>query len=394
MTARSLFLGVMLFFVASACVKKRHSGADLTSGGGPLISQVKVPYNYDNQNGLFFSLEYADWKGTDDSLPAVLYIPSHPYLWDYEAARHDIPAKFRVITFTPRGFGHSSVAAADLIMEEFFTSANIAKDALTVLANTGVQKFIIYGAHYGSGIATIAAQFADGSNAPGLPQMISLILDTGMGRAYTSREERFTSYITAWNNLRDKLPKETTQKFLAGQLPGIAKDDLGFFVENTLFLWPASALQLLNGVRGHALETRAKKLEQLQDRRVTTLLCREFFDSWYPANLTFDSEGNLVISAPNGQVNVCAGEKALFDAKNFTIKSPIYYFWDTNSVRFPRWQMEYHRDQVQGGGSKSFFAVRGDDQGSTVMPLLKCQEAIWGQIAKGEKIEVGKECLQ
>jgi pimeloyl-ACP methyl ester carboxylesterase len=340
-------------------------------------------------HGRLFSYRYAYRPAEDPSMPVVINIPGGPGQGSIGMPL-SLPYEFGIVRTDPLGAGCN--ANASLHADEI-TSEDIADGVLAAVREIRPKHYILYGASYGTIVATIAA--AKASKA-GLPPPDAVVLEGVIGRAYTPQES-LQGFLKGWERLKAQLPAGAAQALSEEKPPlGFAPEIWGGWLQQ-LQLYGASpgggpgfAVTVLSGLDPSAPEAGrevirnqlrlfAQPADAAHVDLYRAIACREIDGATRGQKTDMALRGGQLVPLAAG----FCGDRTMtrpFDAANYQITAPIFYFsggWDPAT---PEFQARYHYDS-QATARKTWVRVPTGSHLSFTGNLMDCQNALWKDIA-------------
>jgi pimeloyl-ACP methyl ester carboxylesterase len=228
--ALSIGLGV----VALVCTFSYASG---TQGGRVLASQnvadycsarngvqtVSVPLYPERPDSPSFPLAYKLFRSPDSNAPTIIVIPGGPgdTLLDHSPAETYpygalTTEHFNILYTDPRGLGCNEPAGADFPADAYRTEY-LANDVTQIIRELKLDHYFIYGASFGTVVATYAARrtVEVGLNAPR-----AVILEGTLGRGFKGRFDEYISGFThEWDRVKKLISNAISSRLATNPLP-------------------------------------------------------------------------------------------------------------------------------------------------------------------------------
>lgn len=341
-------------------------------------------------NGRPFSYRYAYRPAEEANMPVVIHIPGGPGQGSIGKPL-SLPYEFGVVRTDPLGAGCN--ANTSLPADEI-TSEDIAQAVLAVVKEIRPKRYILYGVSYGTIVATIAA--AKASKA-GLPPPAAVVLEGVIGRAYTP-EESLRGFLEGWERLKAELPAGALRALSTEQPLGFEPEIWGGWIQQ-LLLYGASAnggldfaVDVLSKLDPsapeagrefirHQLRLFSQPTEAARVALYRAIACREIDGATLGQQTDTALRGGRLVPIEAG----FCGDRTMsrpFDAANYQIKAPVFYFsggWDPAT---PEFQTRYHYES-QAASRKTWVRVPTGSHLSLTNNLMDCQNALWKDIATG-----------
>lgn len=367
---------------------------------GPLVqAEVTLPHRCLGENAHsiprdHFVYRYTMSEGTDPSAPTVIFIPGGPGQTSTDAPL-SIPGEFSLIRTDPRGVGCNQ---SDTLTDADLTSEQIAKDILAIVRDRHLTRYILHGISYGTVVATMAAALAPAEHTP---PPLAVVLEGTIGRAFHAGEYD-KGYISRWQKLRAQIPARLLSELSQANLPlGISSRQMASWisamtifgevptgVDYGLFQLqrldqvhenPDDADNLRGLIRTLTAPPSAARLRLYRD-----ITCHELVPDMRDVVYDFDlKNGELVDSG----LRLCDGE-ALdrpFDAGNYPVSAPIYYFSGREDPATPPFQARYHFETQKA--QRTLVSIANGGHQALSNTLGDCVTPIWRAIAHNDSDE-------
>ncbi len=363
------------------------------------VSKIQVPIYPSRSDSPTFEYSFQFIRGADPRSPTVIVIPGGPggaSINDWGTFLDTLfvlPSGGNTIFTDPRGIGCND---RPNISDDSISTENFAADIVAMVKSLGLKNYILYGHSYGSLLATVTASKAQAEGVPPLAIVISGII----GRALEPGRETLTDgMIGQWRLFKRGLAPAVTDLLTREPLPfGLDAKKWAAFLEEgltegTLYIQRKPVNRL--GDRLLALQSAdPAELDNLKAavssvavggnpksplwRVYRNIMCRE---------ITAESNGPQPDQLIGGELvrtpdpSFCAGLSLdhPFNAANFQITVPIFYFQGTDDANTPYWQARYHYDQ-QNSSKKFFTTVFGVAHGIPLGGLVDCKDQVWSSI--------------
>ncbi|HKS07312.1 MAG TPA: alpha/beta fold hydrolase [Gemmatimonadaceae bacterium] len=404
MLSRPLRVWLSLFVASSL----RAQTADVCAG--PQIQSVRATQRYDRVDGPSFDFKYRYIPSRADSLraPTIIVLPGGPGqagIPNPEGAfpLGAIPADYNRIYTDPRGAGcNAAVAQTDstALRTDF-----LARDVLAIIRARGLTRYVIYGASYGTVLATTTAHAIE---QDGLPKPIAVVLEGIVGHAFPSFASYMQQFTDEWDRVRAGLPGDWSTRVAATPPPmGYSAEAWGSFAFATIILGDipdapigGPYIHYLLGVldrnaaakgQGAPLSTGDSTAMRYIDSRMAVfgsgvlfraIGCTELWGDWRTGRVIRD--GRLEAYGDN----VCppGGKTRAFDARAHPITSPIYYFQGPHDPASGLAGAKYHFD-VQTRAARTFVLVDGASHAPLTGGLKSCAAIIWTEIVAARPLD-------
>lgn len=361
------------------------------------VYEVKASVYSDQLDSTQFNYKYQYIKGSS-ATPTIIFLPGGPggtsmgnwgQFVDLFLA---LPKDGNYILTDPRGNGCNKYSA-ETIPDDALSSLNIASDILTLIRNEKLDNYILYGHSYGTVVATIVAARAQAGEAVA-PK--ALVLSGILGQAWDScTMNSFSEYSLQWRKFMTDLPDSISNKLSSSALPlDLLDREWGAYISSGLiqgtgFLFghehnpfrdslltlnstdPAVLEKLRKSVQSAAIEQPSPEMQRI----FRQIACTEISDDLYENAVL--QRGDLAA----GGNDICNGLKLRdpYDAKNWPLSIPIYYFEGENDPAVPLWQARYHFDS-QVAARRHFVTIPRAGHAPFIGNLLDCKDIIWKSI--------------
>ncbi len=330
------------------------SGKDILSVKTPLIYPASG--NTANSRQLDFKFRFVNRAGV--SATTIVYIPGGPGIPATGLPLDSLyPAGFNLLYIDPRGIGCNSPqddserSLAYLNSIGFYRSEFVGSDILQAIRKAGVERnFIIYGASYGTLVATIFAKQAEDA---GLTPK-ALLLEGVVGHSF-GPTEYVDNLNRQWRRIFDSLHPNIKAAFNNPTPMGFAAGTWGLFIQNHLIAGGSSLPKLLTGLSQEAqVEDRDALIGQLQttvpkvggERHVLALrrqlFCREISEA---RGILAFNQGHFELQQTIANTDCSSQERMMdrYDAARYSLqRTPIFYFQGLKDPATPADHAQYH----------------------------------------------------
>jgi pimeloyl-ACP methyl ester carboxylesterase len=335
----------------------------------------------------------------DPKLPTLVYLPGGPGDTSLEFAENTaileylLPLEANIMLTEPRGVGCNKMP--DGFPIDAFSSSEISADVAAAIEIENLHNFSVFGWSYGTALATHLSEDLRAINL----QPVAYILMGTMGKHLAKEFDPYWGFQREWSKVKSVLPPDVVLQFSRHPLPlDIEAEVWAKYISQNLMIkhtgQPAleASLAVLNSpdkaaresLENHVRQTVAQT--QVQDPNFDllyeTLLCAEF-------SLTDNTDLTLVQGELVGKQNpdICKNRplKAPFDAKDFTMNAPIFYFQGDNDPATTLENAQYHRLSQQQLPQQ--FITVADGAHFPLALLYDCKEQLWKEILlAGDKL--------
>jgi len=359
------------------------------------VTTIERPMFPDRESSPTFGYSFKVWPG-DPQAATIIYLPGGPGQAGIEAQRTEgyAPPTFTLIETDPRGVGCNAPPDPEYYPAEFYSSVHFADDVLAIVEALGLEDYLLYGISYGTLLGTVVASRAE---ARGLPPPRALVLEGVIGTTFSAERPAEAAFQTEWREVRDGLPEEIRSQFFADPLPlGLSGRQWGAGIQGMLPLgagpdWGgvnflAAALNVLapgtpeasqNSIRDVVLALGESPVDASGLRLHHEVTCREITDE--------DFGGFDLVEGELDPVDVDCLDVELsapFDAKDWPIRAPIYYFSGTDDTNTPPWQAQAHF-AAQVAAPRQLVHVTAGGHNARAVNLVDCDAALWQAMASG-----------
>jgi len=394
---RFLFTAILLFATSA------HSqGADYTMNPadycGNGVAKVQVSLYPGHEGSPKFTLSYKYFGNGNPSSTTVIVLPGGPGDTLLNPAVHSpteafpygaVPTSLNIIYTEPRGLGCNQLAQGDFPFDAFKTSY-IASDILEIIKDRKLDNYILYGASFGTVVATYVASQAD---AAGVPAPKAVVLEGTFGRGVPGKfDEYIGGFSQEWEKTKLQLSPQLAAAFTKDPLPlGFAANVWGSYIFWQLITYGPGMIKYSPLVHANetppnpalksALTTYAVLAQLPVSERITrifqTIGCQELFGAWKPDVILKD--GKLFGSGED----ICTGFTYLpYDSAKLNITSPIFYFQGPDDPATPLTSARYHfENQIHTNRALNTVGSASHASLSLVLRSLGCSDNVWAQIA-------------
>lgn len=383
-------LVIIFSLLVNSCVSKKSEPTDPIFPNTPCDHygncSVKVPFYYDDpSNTEYLDLKFKVYKG-DTTKAAIVYLNGGPggNVDPKDKFRDNISIKRTLIIFNPRGVNDNKVHQS-IRQTDFYTTKNLARDAIKVISAMHFDNYILYGSSYGTLLGTVITDLIRQTKELALPR--NLVIEGVLGRAFKAGEV-YQDYVKQWNDLRNGLNSET-QNFLKQDYPygnSISREDLGVFIDAFLGYSPGvlkKFLELRNPVHKDLIRDVVMKSGNLEQTSIfKSIACQEIIREFYSFSL--DKNLGLHVNVDHGfcdQIKI----RDSFDAANYDLAVPVYYLQGELDPATAVWQANYHKTNVKAQ-KKSFHLFHNASHSVTNNELENCLEKMWDAIDQNKSI--------
>lgn len=361
------------------------------------IRTVKVPWDPNKPKSPTFEYRFK-YEVVNPLAPTVVIIPGGPGQtsiitkdqWPLGA----VPANFNKIYFDPRSLG-CNYAIESQALVPYLKTEYVVNDIFLALKSVNLKTYIIYGASYGTVVAT---QLAKKIETEKFEAPVALVLEGAVGKKFENFDTYFYFYQYEWEKVFNQLPARWKNLFQSGKYDtSFTKSQWGSLVTSDLILGdipeaPVNGSMLFWHLKLLELYF-AKKITQkeqpylpslfskLQDAQFPNLFfrmigCGELWGDWYYGR---SLENTRLVRTGK---NVCEGieYKNPYDSNKYKLSIPIYYFQGTNDPATPLNSALYHF-LAQKTADRQFLVVAGAGHAPLTSSLKTCADEIWTAIS-------------
>jgi pimeloyl-ACP methyl ester carboxylesterase len=299
-----------------------------------------------------------------------------------------VSKEYSLVLTDPRGAGcndSENLTLADI------TSEKIADDIIYLIQNLKPKKYMIHGHSFGSVVATIlSTKIAEKS----VVQPSAIILEGVFGH-YWDQRVNTVGLAEAWSKVSKEFSPTLRAKLISTEMNpfGLSNDQWIASIYQLTYLGvpaylPYSSENILeyfvNSQSGHSLPEDLNRLAQSADygslpfgiKPWNAIACNELFYA--------DMDG-LSLTYSFGQLNSSVTKACSqtvpspFNAQNWQMKHPTYYFIGQNDPATPSWQGLYHF-YSQGNKKKKAFLIEKAGHRPLQLDLRDCMTQIYQAI--------------
>lgn len=363
------------------------------------IRSVTVPWNPTKPNSPKFSYRFK-YEIVNPLAPTVVVIPGGPGQTSISTTTGQwglgaIPTGYNKIYTDPRSLG-CNYAIESNVLAQYLKTEYVVNDIFLALKSINLKNYIIYGASYGTVVAT---QLVSKIESEKFELPTALVLEGAVGKKFDNFDSYFYFFQYEWDNIFRKLPPHWKNYFQSGKNEvAFSKHDWGSLIASDMIIGDIPE----NPINGHLLFYHLNLLELYFSKKITAKeqpflpsLFSKLKETQFP-NLFFRMIGCGELwgdwyfgrSLENGRLvrvgkNVCEGidYKNPYDSSKFLIPAavPVYYFQGSNDPATPLNTALYHF-AVQGKTNRQFFTVNGAAHSPLTSSLRSCADEIWSSI--------------
>tara|TARA_B110001454_G_C12723212_1_gene435872 strand:- start:14985 stop:16211 length:1227 start_codon:yes stop_codon:yes gene_type:complete len=366
---------------------------------GPQIRAINLPLIYGKPDTSVYM--YKRVQGTNPTYPTVIVLPGGPGQSSIQQSGFfpmgAIPKEYSRILTDPRGAGCNS----NFKNVFSYNTQTLAADILQIIKTENLQNYIIYGASYGTYLATVTASHVEKTR---LPAPKAVVLEGVIGKSFDGFAPYMLAFSNEWERVKRSLPGNWPQRLSkTGKLPlGYSSEQWGMFISSQLILGdiptpPVSGhiLNYLLKILDRYEDLKAKnQLDQLTSQEVASLkyinsqmaigtssllfrsiACNELWGSWQEGRLL--TEGKL-FSYGNNVCSLRMYQK--YDSRAYQIKAPVYYFQGPFDPATPVAGAQYHFSN-QLATKKTFVLVESASHAPLTAGLSTCAPSVWSAIS-------------
>jgi pimeloyl-ACP methyl ester carboxylesterase len=366
------------------------------------VHSIKRPFYPEKNDSPQFDYHFR-WIPAQPGKPTIVVLPGGP---GGTSIRREWspPDGFGVILTDPRGVGCNRAVwnnnNGDL-PDDFYTTSNLALDALAAISSVNVTTYLLLGGSYGSMVATVAASLAEQGLAP-KPQAV--ILTGIIGEAFAPGTV-FQGFLDVWANIQTtgRVSPEIIKLMNHDAPLGFSSLTWGRTISYLLAMGRSPQfdyLSMLGGILPDATPERREELKNLLNqfievktpvwstRLYQAIACHEISGSIFSPAMDVDfsySNGNLNPISHN----LCDGITLdhPFQSNSWQTSSPIYYFEGTDDPATPMNQALIHF-KGQHSSQRTFVEIPGGGHSVLELGLSDCKKTIYEAIANnGQNLE-------
>lgn len=345
----------------------------------PDVRSVQIPRNLSDPSSSFLNYKFKALGQIDTETPVVIYIPGGPGGTSIGDTRKGIPANATLILTDPRGAGCNDFP--DLAVSEI-TTALIARDVSLLIKALGLKHYILYGVSFGTAVAT---EIAGTTQEFGIPAPESLVLEGVVGEKFAlEKESSFMSILLTniTNSLGIHLSNANVDASVnlalyAGQIGKPAFLDLSTqdFIQYASDPDPNARNPLTDAIAQAWGQSALPFSQKVQD----AIWCSELADYTQNFSYSLASGSKLIL---NYETCSKSGPN-YFDAANWKISAPIFYFSGTWDTQTPIHQAQYHFQSQAQNKQRHWVVTEEAGHHSLQFNLMDCRESLWNAILAG-----------
>ncbi|HTV22639.1 MAG TPA: alpha/beta fold hydrolase [Polyangiaceae bacterium] len=390
--------------VARPAAPAANSACALESSGVVTIERPMFPSRADSPS---FGYSFRVHPGTDPDAPTVIYLPGGPGEASIGERNPELlPDAYTLVQTDPRGVGCNAPGALALpgalaaeapsdvahYPLDFYDSVAIADDVLGIVREMALDDYVLYGISYGTLLATLVASRAA---TEGLAPPRAVLLEGVLGRAFTRDGEVEASFQEHWRTVRDGLPEAVRAQLVTAPLPlGLSAEQWGAGLTTLLSLAtiappdslaeslllsldPEASDEERQSLYDTVLSLNESEIDAFGLRMHEAVACHEITETNFRALALVD--GELVRTEA-----YCTSDPLdrPFEAGDWPITSPLYYFSGSDDPNTPPWQAQAHYDAMLGA-PRWLVSVIAAGHNPLAFNLLDCQPALWAAVIAG-----------
>jgi pimeloyl-ACP methyl ester carboxylesterase len=339
------------------------------------VRSISLPWYHDQKNSNKFVYKYRVYRKPEFNKPTVVFIPGGPgqvSINNLIATDKLIPIDWGLILTDPRGVGCNDDKNI-LYPPVFFKTEYIATDILGAIIDSQIpiSSIILYGASYGTVVAT---EIADIAARQGLESFKQIILEGTLGRSFIQKEYA-SEYETQWELYFSSLSEETKtalkniNTIITPSLLNSWSDFLqeyllvgGFQNKGHILDYPISLLLSANGKEelvSQYLNSTIQSSTTLSnsDQLWANIWCGELNsegDTWEPIFDTKASRLKVIQKQDNFRCHEVK-QNSVYNASLKVIRENIIYFHGEADPAVPLWSGQYHFNNIQGSGYRILY---------------------------------------
>jgi pimeloyl-ACP methyl ester carboxylesterase len=358
---------------------------------------IERPVNPHAPGSDSFQFTYSVGEGGDEALPLLVVLPGGPGQGAISMPLA-IPGELKVLRIDPRGVGCNEGVPTAALRSDF-----AATDVLAAIRAEKPKSYILYGASYGTLLATHVAALAE---AEGLPPR-AIVLEGVLGRAF-GEGEYMNGFFKRWAAVRAALPAPVREELARAPLPfGKSAAEWGGYLSSLFFVGKQAgseeddAVTQLKRLADPAtrslvekrlnLFAKAPAADRLRVFREVT--CREIANDMRDLQFDYDLVGGELLPR---ETNFCQGIafERPFDSAASSLRSPIYYFSGAGDPATPPVQARYHFAH-QTRAARIMVTLPAGGHLPLSLNMADCSREIWLAIAAGRELSAGSfsSCL-
>ena len=367
--------GIALSIAASGC----SSGDDTTGddGGGDdgttmeeppqcttdEIRSIERPLSSETQASPTFAYQFRYRAPASSDQPTLIFLPGGPGQASIGTPSESfVPAGFGLVQTDPRGVGCNELADVGEPLA-FYQTDELAADVVAIVAELGLDNYVLYGVSYGTVLATVTVHRLESS---GLPPPRAVILEGVVGRAFAT-EFVAQGMIDQWDAIYPALPADALAvlaepaplgltahdwgEYIASRLP-LGRGPEGSLLANELYLLSEAAVPLTGMTLEENRAAIAEAVRQAANadpvdaaglRLFRYVACREITTEATTDGLDVVLEAGRLVPAP-GQGSMCTDLSLTtpFDVRRFPSSTKTFYITGERDPNTPAWQGDYH----------------------------------------------------
>lgn len=345
---------------------------------------------------------YYSHKIISPTAPTIVYLPGGPG-GESIGRNKEFPEGYNLIFIDPRGVGCNYSDAQDY-PAKYLGTQFATDDILRVIKHLNLDNYILYGASYGSVLATVLANKIE---KQGITPPKGVLLEGVLGKAWGTWDEREQYGATISTRFIQENPKVKALLSDANHLPlGYSAEFWGDKLQYAGRLWDSSLDEMnrlydyLNGDKSKAdvlrkLERQNKEFtenyklgqQDPMDRVFKQVACTELgrtMDNGIKVHYIVTGEMRLK-NHPNSanfsdQCNQVTEPYTPYDSAQYPIHSPIVFINGETDTATPLPSARYHFENQRASSRKTFIEIDNGGHYPFSDMNLKCKEVVFNEI--------------
>ncbi|MBT9558174.1 MAG: alpha/beta hydrolase [Myxococcales bacterium] len=369
------------------------------------VRSVVVPA-HDGDDAPRLRLHYRVSPAESPNAPTVVVIPGGPG----QAIMHESPTRpfalgavpypaVSLLSLDVRGSGCNVYSDDAGPPEQVYSIDRAASDVASIVAAEGLTDYVLYGASFGTAVATAAAHELE---RRGLPAPKRLVLEGALGRAFPSFDAYFDAFEAEWRRVVPMLGPAWQTAFATEPWPELlfwTREQWGAFASAQLILgdYPGEGHLLDYWLDGLSAEDDAAQayvaafMHSVPDFRATapitaterlfrTVACQELWGGWLPGRELRAGELHAV-----GEDLCASGLERPWDASRYPSQVPVVIFHGPYDPTTDTEQATAAYD-AHAGASRAFVTVPDAAHAPLTLGLAArgCAPAVWAALVSAE----------
>ncbi len=366
------------------------------SCSSPEVVRIDRPVTSDAPRGDSFKYGFRFKAPTEAGAPVIVYLPGGPGQSSMENAPEFVPPGWGYLMTDPRGVGCNRLAALPEHPGEFFSTREIANDAIAAITDRKLTHYILFGISYGSALGTTVAHEIE---ARGLATPDAVVLEGVLGHNFGRTDADFpgAEYITQWHRVHDVLPEDVRTELDTADMPfGFTRIGWSKILMSILPMGPGDAFNLIASISTQQpADVRQPVLDAFKgfadeppmaggaNELYRQVACRELMDTVPESGLDVRFDAGDLVRNSREEGTKCRELHVTtpYDSANLQFSTPLYLFIGDSDTATPASQGAYHFQHHTGAATR--LLTKNGGHNSLELDQLECAPALMASIAAG-----------